>query len=49
MGKEFTQALIEKSTLKEVKKIAQSKGLKIYALFAEMLKVYKEKEALNVK
>jgi len=45
MGKEFTQALIEKSTLKEVKEIAQSKGLKIYALFAEMLKVYKEKEA----
>lgn len=47
--REFTQALIEKSTLAEIRNIAQSKGMKIYAVLNEMLKAYKEKEAQNVK
>lgn len=40
--KEFTQALIERSTLKEIREIAQSKGMKIYAVINDMLKAYKE-------
>ena len=47
--REFTQALIERSTLKEIRDIAQSKGMKIYAVINDMLKAYKEKEAQNAK
>ena len=45
--KEFTQAMILKSSLKEIKEIAQKKGLKIYALIDFMIQAYKEKEAQN--
>lgn len=42
--REFTQALIERSTLKEIREIAQSKGMKIYAVINDMLKAYKESQ-----
>jgi len=49
MTNEFTLVLIERSTQKKVKEIAKANKLKIYALLAEMLKLYEEKEAQNVK